>query len=118
MKKAIYLLGLAILVLSFGATISRADEPVLSFNNRFMEISQRIIFPDGTLALDTSASREIPARETLDNVDPRFKGRYEWRNVVTAPIPQSVPEPSALLFLLCGCWALTALSRKLAGPNS
>lgn len=37
---------------------------------------------------------------------------------VTATSVAAMPEPSALLMLICGCLALAALNRKLANSNS
>jgi hypothetical protein len=122
MKKSFGILALAVLGLSFCATTSRADEPVLSSYDRAADLrSGPIAFSDATLAPDASPSREIPIRESFSNADRGFTGHYEWfnrtrRDAVTTP--QSVPEPSALLMLLCGCLGLTALSRKLVSYNS
>jgi hypothetical protein len=121
MKKLLGTLALAALCLS--ATTVRADEPVLSSSGRFMDSSfQPASFSDDTLALDASAAGEISTRESFSIGDRRFTSHYEWFNRThrgsVASTPQAVPEPSALLFLLCGCLALTALSRKLANSNS
>ncbi len=123
MKKLLGILALAALCLS--ATTVRADEPVLSTSGRSMNISSPpASFSDDTLTLDASAAREISTRESSSIGDHRFTGHYEWFNrthrgsATTTQTPQAAPEPSAFLFLLCGCLALTALSRKLANPNS
>jgi hypothetical protein len=123
MKKLLGILALAALCL--GATTVRADEPVLSTSGRFMDLSSRpASFSDNTLTLDASATLEISTRESFSIGDRRFTGHYEWFNrthrgsVTTISTPQAVPEPSALLFLLCGCLALTALSCKLTNSNS
>jgi hypothetical protein len=122
MKKLLGILALAALCLS--ASTVRADEPVLSTPGRFMDISsQPASFSDDTLTLDASAAREISTRESFSIGEGRFAAHYEWVNrthrgsVTTTQTPQAVPEPSALLLLLCGCLALTALSRKPASSN-
>ncbi len=122
MKKLLGVLALAALCL--GATTVRADEPVLSTSGRFMDFSSRpASFSDNTLTVHASVTREISTRESFAIGD-RFTGHYEWFNrthrgsVTTTLAPQAVPEPSALLFLLCGCLALTGLSRKLANSSS
>jgi hypothetical protein len=123
MKKSLGILALAALCLS--ANSVRADEPVLSTQGRFMDISSRpASFSDDTLALDANAAREISTRESFSIGDSRFAAHYEWVNrihrgsVTATQTPQAVPEPSALLLLLCGCLGLTALSRKPANSNS
>src|ERR1700728_1702078 len=123
MKKSMVILGLALACLGLSATVSRADEPVLSDSGRFMGLpSKAATFTDTTLVLDANATHEVASnRESFNNADRRFTGHYEWFNrlyngVSTASTP--VREPSALLLLICGCLGLTALSRKLANSNS
>ena len=125
MKKSISVLALAVLGLSFGAAISRADEPVRTSYGGLVDTSATPgTFTDDTLALNASALHGTTARDSFSIQDRGFTGHFEWfdrahrGSVTTTPTSQTVPEPSALLLLLCGCVGLTALSRKLANSNS
>jgi hypothetical protein len=94
MKKSISILALAVLGLTFGATISRADEPVrTSYGGSVETFATPGTFTDDTLALDASASHETTARDSFSIQDRGFSGHFDWfdrahrGSVTTTPIP-------------------------------
>jgi hypothetical protein len=124
MKKSIAILALGILCLSFGAHMARADRPVAPESSTVWMVapSHSAAFTDGSLTPDPSATHEVVSHGDLAEDDRALVDRYQWvnrldRSSESSTSPQSVPEPSALLLLVCGCLGLAPLGRKLSNPN-